>query len=491
MASSARSYNDAIDALNSLQTPHAVIEARRKAGIRPDAASMREMRAYLSRIGYTPADIDGLNIIHVAGTKGKGSTCAFVDSILAQYRHAHGTPRKSGLFISPHLIAVRERIRINSAPISEDLFAKYFFDVWERLGSSTAAPDDAPLGTRPLYGRYLTLVSWHAFLQEGVDVAVYETGIGGEYDATNLVQRPAASGISTLGIDHVFVLGDTVDKIAWHKAGIIKSGSPAFTVEQDPGAAAVLRQRAEERGADLTVLPIDPRLDGVKVRPQARFQRKNATLAVALAEAVLPKLGIAVSPPGSSLPREFVDGLEQTVFRGRCEVKVEDGVTWFVDGAHTSDSLKMSSRWFAEETAGRPGPRVMVFNQQTRSEAVDFLTSIHAAAARTPNEPSFDHVVFCTNVTYAETGYKRDFVNHQIDPEELDKMTVQRRFAEKWSALDPAARVVVLPTIEEALGYARHLSQGLGAGESVLAYVTGSLHLVGGALGILEQADAL
>lgn len=196
-------------------------------------------------------------------------------------------------------------------------------------------------------------MSWHAFLQEGVDVAVYETGIGGEYDATNLVQRPAASGITTLGVDHVFVLGDTVEKIAWHKAGIIKSGSPAFTIEQDPGAAAVLRQRAGELGADLAMLPVDPRLDGVKVRPEARFQKKNATLAVALAEAVLPKLGVSAAPSGSPLPREFVDGLEQTVFRGRCEVKVEHGVTWFLDGAHTSDSLKMSSRWFADETAGR------------------------------------------------------------------------------------------------------------------------------------------
>lgn len=133
----------------------------------------------------------------------------------------------------------------------------------------------------------------------------------------------------------------------------------------------------------------------------------------------------------------------------------------------------------------------MVFNQQTRSEAVDFLASIHAAAARTRSEPCFDHVVFCTNVTYAKTGYKRDFVNHQIDPEELDKMTVQRRYADRWSELDPTARVVVLPSIEEALDYARDLGRALGAGESVLAYVTGSLHLVGGALGILEQTDAL
>ncbi|POR38031.1 Folylpolyglutamate synthase [Tolypocladium paradoxum] len=493
MASAARSYNDAIDALNSLQTPHAEIEARRKAGIRPDAASMKEMRAYLTRIGYTPANLDRLNIIHVAGTKGKGSTCAFVDSILSQYQRTRRAPRKTGLFISPHLIAVRERIRIDSAPISEELFTRYFFEVWDRLGSSTAAADESvPLGTRPLYGRYLTLMSWHAFLQEGVDVAVYETGIGGEYDATNLVERPVAAGISTLGIDHVFVLGDTVERIAWHKAGIMKKSSPAFTIEQTPGAAAVLEERAQEKDVELKVLGIDPRLSGVKIRPDARFQKKNATLAIALAETALRKLGIAETE-GPALPKEFVDGLEQTVFRGRCEVKVEDKVVWYVDGAHTADSLKMSSRWFADETSDRPGPRVMIFNQQGRSEAVDFLASIHGTTARgtSTDAPSFDHVVFCTNVTYAATGYKRDFVNHQIDPRDIENMTVQRRFAEKWSELDPAAKVVVLPTIEEALDYARHLGQGVVQGERVQAYVTGSLHLVGGALGILEQADAL
>lgn len=308
------------------------------------------MRAYLARIGYTPTDLDRLNIIHVAGTKGKGSTCAYVDSILTQYRLAHRKPSKTGLFISPHLIAVRERIRINSAPISEALFAKYFFDVWDQLGASEAAEEDVPLGSRPIYSRYLTLMSWHVFLQEGVDIAIYETGIGGEYDATNIVERPVASGISTLGIDHVFALGDTVEKIAWHKAGIMKTGSAAFTVEQLPGAAKVLADRAEKNNIDLRVLDVDPRLKGVQIRPNAKFQKKNATLAIALADTALRKFGL-LEKRGAILPKEFVDGLEGVIFRGRCEVKTEEKVTWHVDGAHTADSLKVSAKWFASEIA--------------------------------------------------------------------------------------------------------------------------------------------
>lgn len=249
---------------------------------------------------------------------------------------------------------MRERIRINSAPISEDLFAKYFFDVWDRLEKADATDDEAVLapGSKPIYARYLTLMSWHVFLQEGIDVAVYETGIGGEYDATNLVERPVASGISTLGIDHVFALGDTVEKIAWHKAGIMKTGSPAFTAGQVPGAAKVLQDRAAEKAVDLKVLGVDTRLEGVKIRPDALFQKKNASLAIALAETALAKIS-GMERSRDSLPKTFVEGLEGAVFRGRCETKVEDNVVWHVDGAHTADSLKVSAKWFVSETSGR------------------------------------------------------------------------------------------------------------------------------------------
>ncbi|KEY65164.1 hypothetical protein S7711_04254 [Stachybotrys chartarum IBT 7711] len=483
---------DAIDALNSLQTPFPLFEARRKAGIIPDATFMHAMRVYLTRIGYSLSDLDRLNVVHVAGTKGKGSTCAFVDSILAQYQRTHAAPRKTGLFISPHLVSVRERIRINSKPISEDLFTKYFYEIWDRLGTAAehaAGGPDASLETRPLYGRYLTLMSWHVFLQEGVDAAVYETGIGGEYDATNVVEQPAAAGITTLGIDHVQILGDSIEKISWHKAGIMKRGSPAFTVEQVPSAAQVLRDRADEKGVTLTTVDPDARLGSVKVRPNERFQRNNAALAVALAEAALTKLGVAL-PGSSGLPQEFVDGLEKTSFRGRCEVMVEDKVIWHLDGAHTADSLKLASKWFAKETDNSNGPRILIFNQQGRTEAVDFLESIYQETKRR-DKPPFEHVIFCTNVTYAKAGYKRDFVNHQINPDEVEKMTSQRRFAAKWSSMDPTANVLVMPTIEQALDHVRNVAHDLEVGEAAQTLVTGSLHLVGGALGILEKADAL
>jgi folylpolyglutamate synthase len=310
-------------------------------------------------------DLDKLNIIHVAGTKGKGSTCAYVDSILHQHQAARQLPRRIGLFTSPHLVAVRERIRIDSVPLSEELFARYFFQVWDRLEATTppspvsttdAQDQDAFLRLappKPIYARYLTLMSWHVFLQEGVDAAVYETGIGGEFDVTNLPEHPLATGITTLGIDHVFVLGDTVAKIAWHKAGIMKPGSPAFSVEQVPEAAAVLEQRAQEKDVALAVVKVDPRLQGVCVRPDAVFQKRNASLAVALAEAALKTIDPDFVADGEVLSKAFQDGLEKVVWRGRCEVKEEGKTIWHVDGAHTVDSLKMAARWFVGECEKR------------------------------------------------------------------------------------------------------------------------------------------
>ena len=271
-----------------------------------------------------------------------------MDSILHQWGKSHDTPKNIGLFTSPHLIAVRERIRINSSPISRELFAKYFFEIWDKLEAA------ADVLEKPVYFRYLTLLSFHVFIQEKVDVAIYEVGVGGEYDSTNIVDHPAVTGISTLGIDHTFTLGETVDKIAWHKAGILKRDVPAFTVKQVSEAMEVVEKRAEERGVkSLTVVERDKRLDEVKIRPDAPFQRGNVGLAVKLAETALQKIDPRFEPSKDALPKEFVDGLEQVVWRGRCEKKVEGDVTWYLDGAHTADSIVVAAKWFGDEVSKR------------------------------------------------------------------------------------------------------------------------------------------
>ena len=512
-----------------------------------------------------PADLDRIRPIHIAGTKGKGSTSAFISSILARYRRPSdgadraGRVRKIGLYTSPHLRSVRERIQINNEPLSEDAFAKYFFEVWRHLEESArrkGLATDVP--TKPVYFRFLTLLAFHAFLREDVDTAVIETGIGGEYDSTNVLIHPTVTGITSLGIDHVLLLGNAIEDIAWHKAGIMKSGARAFTVPQPAGALKVLQKRAKEKAVTLDVVESHPELERVRLGLAGDFQKTNASLAVSVAAAHLRSLGfedIPEHPTSSPLPESFRQGLEEARWGGRCEKRRTGKVVWFIDGGHTLESIELAAKWYSSETAslgGRSGARsrapkrVLVFNQQTR-DAVALARALHETLARTSSTAGdasrpFTHVLFCTNVTFKDGGYKADLASLNANSKDVEYLSVQTSLAGAWCDLErkqhqhqhqhhqqqaqqqghrKAETVVqVLKTIEHAVEYVDELAadsevdgdtaQGASTHSRVLAgtlpaekekeeeeeeegeekvavFVTGSLHLVGGLLEVLEQ----
>ncbi|XP_021891033.1 folylpolyglutamate synthase-like [Carica papaya] len=179
--------------------------------------------------------INDLKIIHIAGTKGKGSTCTFCEAILRECGF------QTGLFTSPHLIDVRERIRINGLDISEDKFLLYFWECWNLLKDNLI--DGLPMP--PLF-QFLTVLAFKVFISEQVDVAIIEVGLGGKRDSTNVIKEPVVCGISSLGMDHTESLGNTIGQIASHKAGIFKPEVPGFTVPQLSEAIDVIQQRAHE-----------------------------------------------------------------------------------------------------------------------------------------------------------------------------------------------------------------------------------------------------
>lgn len=402
------------------------------------------------------------------------------------------------------------------------MFAHYFFRVWDRLEASAAQRDLSPDEARkkPVYFRYLTLMALHAFLEEGVDTAVIECGVGGEYDSTNIVERPVVCGVTSLGIDHVGMLGETIAEIAWHKAGIFKaeSGVKDVYTMKSQRAISVLEKRADAKGLRLIPVPIHPEISEgrVSLGLDADFQKGNASLAVAIASAHLRALGVERVPePLSSelLPTEVCKGLETVQWSGRCETRHEEKLTWYLDGAHTLESMKLVAEWFNSQILASKQPgrqkRILLFNQQTR-DAPALARSLHAALSTSlqPTSPTksspFTHAVFCTNVTFAAPSastatqmdgskgngyYKRDLASANIDSAHVSQLKVQRQLSTVWDELSGGdCHCEVKSTIEEAISWVRYTANDTAeADEEVSVLVTGSLHLVGGVLEILES----
>ncbi|MCD4699427.1 MAG: bifunctional folylpolyglutamate synthase/dihydrofolate synthase, partial [Phycisphaerae bacterium] len=192
-----------------------------------DTFSLARMRALLKKINDPHK---GFRSAHIAGTKGKGSTATMLSAML------HACGHKVGLYTSPHLIDIRERIRINGEEISKVALTRYINKVALHVKSMG---DDAPT-----FFEIFTAIAFMYFADEGVDLAVLETGLGGRLDSTNVV-RPMVVGFTNISIDHTHQLGDTVEAITTEKAGILKRGIPAVSVPQVPVAEDVLKKAAK------------------------------------------------------------------------------------------------------------------------------------------------------------------------------------------------------------------------------------------------------
>ena len=511
MKNCGRAYTDALALLDALQSNRMIKTTIGQSQRDMNLDAIPEMLYWVGRAGYSVEDFNKLRAIHVSGTKGKGSVCALVASILEQYgkvpnmaqmrangmiknddaNQNFGTEAKGlgkvGLYTSPHLVTVRERIRINNEPISQSLFASHFFSLWDRFNASAAAaghPNPLSAETKPGYFRYLTIMALHVFLQEGVRTAIVECGIGGEYDSTNILTKDAVTvtAITRLGIDHVGMLGDSLKKIAWHKGGIMKETVQCFTVPQELEAMEVLEERAKEKHAELTVVKRmkDIESGDVKIGLEGDFQKDNASLAIAVADAHLNKIGFGDVFHDQKLPKEFLVGLEQVKWEGRCEVRAEGKIEWCIDGAHTMESINVTAEWFAGKLQRRTKKQAMlIFNQQERDGAA-LVLALHMALERaTGARHIFSNAAFCTNAPY-----------RSIDPNEdsiADDLRVQRTIADAWSNFEPDTEVEVYASIEEAVENAREVSQET---EKLLVLVTGSLHLVGGFLKVLQGEGA-
>jgi len=262
---------------------------------------------------------DRLRFIHVAGTNGKGSTCAMLESI---YR-ASGL--RVGLFTSPHLRSFRERIQINRQWVAEMEVVRLVEELQPWL-------KQFPAGHHPTFFEAVTVMALRFFAEQKCDLVIWETGLGGRLDATNIV-RPLASVITNIALDHEQWLGDTIEKIAAEKAGIIKPETPVVTSADDPGALAVIEKTAREKNARMFKIEQASRFFGAGETPALPLlgdhQRLNAALALATVQALqgkIPVNGVTIRA-----------GLETVNWPGRLQLVTRtSGQKILLDGAHNA-----------------------------------------------------------------------------------------------------------------------------------------------------------
>ena len=445
------SYDSALKYLDNCTN----VERIRPHLVDPDIFKLDRMKALAAALGDPHRDV---KVVHVAGSKGKGSTVEMLAAALGACGYA------TGVFTSPHMVDVRERIRINDQLIAEDDFVRLLGRV---AGASSSIADRHGDVT---FFECITALALAYFADQAVDLAVIEVGLGCRLDSTNIVD-PEVCAITEIQLEHTELLGKTLGEIAREKGGIIKPGITTITVPQAPEVLSVLKQIAEERAAPLLVLGDDigyscrfeaspdlgPHARVCLTSPQTSYEH----LAVPLrGEHQAPNCGLALAVLAKLIDRGFIvpeiqvaEGLARTPSNGRLEV-VWESPKIILDGAHNPESVQALVK--AIGATIRYDSMIVIFGCAADKNVDGMLEKISLGA---------DKIIFtkCADNPRA------------IEPKEL-----QKRFANISTKMTQTT-----DTLKNAINTAYK-----GVARDDLICITGSFHLAGEAKRLLQEAKA-
>ena len=400
--------------------------------------SIEETRKFYEFLGKPG---QSASIIHVAGTNGKGSTCAYMNSVLTEAGY------RVGMFTSPHLVSVRERMRVNNSLISEQEFVEIYYkmlDFVDRYKRHTEEysgkiteetkknrrEDNSQLMYEPTFYEFLFFMAMLYFEEQKTQVIILETGLGGRLDATNVIDAPKVAVITEIGMDHMEYLGESYEKIAEEKAGIIKKGSVVVysanraevrkTIEQKAAECQILCKSVEKFGKHC-VRFVDKKIDfsyqsryygyiPITLSTCALYQVENASLALS-----------ALEETGIELTVESIQkGMERCKWEGRME-EILPGV--FLDGAHNQDGIDAFIETVKRD--GCQGKRWLLFSAVADKEYENMKETligsglfdiIYAAPLKIARGITKERLeeIFCVNPL--EKGIKNEnLTEHKID----------------------------------------------------------------------------
>ncbi len=416
--------------------------------------SMEDTRAHLERLGAPDRKVK--HIIHVAGTNGKGSVCTYLRYCLEEAGY------RVGVFTSPHLVDIRERIVTDGKMISREAFLRLFLQVYDSLDWGALEQGE---GYHPTFFEYLFFMCMLYFAEEQPYFCILETGLGGRLDATNAVSEKALTVITRIGLDHVEYLGNTVGEIAAEKAGILRQDVPLVYCAEVPEATEIFVEKAKKLGiAAWPVSKKDYRFQKfhnktidfslrtryygyieIFLHTIAYYQMENAALAVRAVEALEERLAQGAGDFKRITEEQIRAGLAKAFWPGRMEEILPD---LFVDGAHNADGIRAFLDTVREDGCDREGQkRILIFSVVQDKDYKTMIKQVLAADL-----------------------FSRIYVPHMHTARAAELTDLQKYWEENAAE---GTEVLFCGNVREALDGA------LASRNGARIYIAGSLYLVG------------